>query len=169
MAECGEAFSLEDAFGLAGDGVGRLDDLGASRGNFFDEGREMREVCATEDEVVGAGIEERFNFGADDFFGVGSLDFAAFNEGDEFVGEGGEDGDGLGELCLGFVVEPSVERTGRCEDADNAALRFERGRFDGRFDSDEGNVGVVGAQGFDCGGGGGVAGDDDHFAAARKK
>ena len=129
----------------------------------------MREVCAAEDKVVGTGIEEGFDFGADDLFGVGSGRFALFDEGDEFIGEGGEDGDGVGELGFSFVVEATVEGAGGCEDADDAAFRLERGRFDGGLDSDEGDVGVVGAQGFDGGGGGGVAGDDDHFAAAGEK
>ena len=156
----------EDTFGLASDGVGRFDDLCAARGNFFDERREMREVCAAEDEVVGTGIEEGFDFGADDLFGVGSGGFALFDEGDEFIGEGSEDGDGVGELGFSFVVEAAVEGASGCEDADDAAFRLERGGFDGGFDSDEGDVWMVGAQGFDGGGGGSVAGDDDHFAAA---
>ena len=164
-----QAFFDEDMLGLAGDGVGRFDDLCTARGNFFDERREMWEVCAAEDEVVGTRIEERFDFVADDLFGVGSRGFALFDEGDEFIGEGGEDGDGVGELGFGFVIEATVEGASCCEDADDAAFRLECSRFDGGFDSDEGDIWVVGAQGFDGGGGGGIAGDDDHFAAAGEK
>ena len=136
----------------------------------------MGEVRTAEDNLVRPGLQEWLDLRAhrpfdavterasQRLFRRAALPF--LNQPHELVGDNRQHRHARRETRLRLIVEPSVERPRRRENADDARLRAKRGGLEGRLDADERDGGKLRAQMVNGRRRRRVAGDDDHIAAA---